>query len=73
MGEILTAGEESNESPPSEGDLIAYCSSEYWMTLLQRIEDRALRDGSLDLEEHVTIDARQGAKMWWESDPDHVG
>ena len=38
---------------------------------LERVEDRALRRRTLDLERHLAVDARQRPEMRGQHDPDH--
>src|SRR4029453_10397963 len=40
---------------------------------LERVENRALRDLTLDVELHLAIDLRELAQMCWERDTDHHG
>jgi hypothetical protein len=71
MREIFLAGEKAQESTPLLRDLIANRASQHGITRLQRIEHRALRDRTLDLELHFTADVRQGAKMLRKFDSNH--
>src|SRR5882724_11514741 len=53
MRKILRASEESQERAALLRDVIANRASQHRVPRLQRVEDRALRDGALDLQLHV--------------------
>ena len=55
MGQILLAGEEPQERPAMPGDVVADRPAKHWITGLERVEDRALGDRTLDAEFHFSI------------------
>lgn len=57
MRQVHLACKEAQERPPLLGQVIADRAAQHWMTSLERIEHRMLRDFSFHLEEHVAIDA----------------
>ena len=73
MGQVLLAGEEAQERPALLCDVVADGAAQHGIAGLERVEDRALRDLSLDLEHQLAADVRQVAQMWREYDSDHVG
>ena len=52
-------------------DLIADGPAQHGIARFQGIQDRTLRDRSLDLERHLAADACQGLQMRREHDSDH--
>ena len=59
VGEILLAGKESHERATLLGHVVANGSAQHWITRLQSIEHRALRDPTRDLQFYLPFDARQ--------------
>jgi hypothetical protein len=72
VGEIFLAGEETQEGAPLLRDLIANRAAQHGIPRLKRIEHRALRDRTLDLELHLTPDMRQSSKMLRKFDSNHA-
>ena len=50
MRQVLLTGEEPDERPPLLCDVVADRSAQHRIAGLERVEDRALRDLTLDLE-----------------------
>src|SRR2546425_11777634 len=71
MGKILLAGEEPQERTALLRDLIADRPAQHRVAGLERVEHRALRGLTLDLELHLAADARQRSQMCREYDSDH--
>ena len=71
MGKILAAGEEPQERPALLRDVVADGAAQHRITGLQRVEDRALRCRTLDVQLHVAGEVRQPAQVWREHDSDH--
>src|SRR5881394_1216942 len=71
MRQILATGKKSHHWPPEFGDVIAYCSAQHRISRLDRVENRALRDGSLDFEFHFAVNVGECAEMMWEYNADH--
>src|SRR5437762_4595986 len=71
MRQILATGKKSHHWPPELGDVIAYCSAQHRISRLDRVENRALRDGSLDFEFHFAVNVGECAEMMWEYNADH--
>ena len=46
-------------------------SAEHWITSLQRIENRALRDRRVDRQRDLTVNARKGSQVLREDDANH--
>jgi hypothetical protein len=71
MGQILLAGEEAQHRPTLLRDVVADGSAQHRVAGLERVEDRALRDGARDFERHLGADLRQRSQMIGEDDADH--
>src|SRR6266403_3971146 len=71
MRQILATGKKSHHWPPELGDVIAYCSAQHRISRLDRVENRALRDGSLDFEFHFAVNVGECPQMRWEYNADH--
>src|SRR5437899_1965604 len=71
VGPILLAGEEPHERSALAGDLVADRPAEHRIAGLERVEDRALRDLTLDVELHLAVDVCEGPQMGREHDSDH--
>src|SRR5439155_986368 len=72
VGEILLAGKEPYQWTPLLRGGITDRPAQHWILCLQRVEDRALRRRALNLERHLSADARQRPKMLRKHDVDHV-
>src|SRR5260370_11873896 len=64
MGQILPAGEESQERPALLRDVVTDRAAQHGIAGLERVEDRALRGRTLDVELHFTGDVRQPPQVW---------
>ncbi len=71
MGQVLSAGEKSHERSPLLRDLIADGPAEHRIPGFEGIENRALRDRTLDLEPYLTLDPREFFELRRERHPDH--
>src|SRR5438045_439727 len=71
MGQVLFAGEEPHERPSLQRDLIADRPAQHRIAGLERVEDRALRGRTLDVELHLAVDVRQLPQMCREHHADH--
>src|SRR5437763_3745101 len=71
MRNILFAGEEPQERATLLRGVIADCPLQHRITRLKRVEDRAQRDRTFDLERHVAVYLRQRPQMCREYDSDH--
>src|SRR2546427_909694 len=71
VGQILLAGEDPHERSASLRDVIADRAAQHRIAGLERVEDRALRDLTLDVELHLAVDVRQLSQMCREHDADH--
>ena len=71
MGQILLAGEEPQERPALLGDLVADRPAQHGIAGLERVEDRALRHLTFDVELHLAADARQHPQMIRKHHSDH--
>jgi hypothetical protein len=69
--QIFLAGEEAQKRPPLLRNLIADRPAQHGVASLQCVEDRALRDRTIDLEFNLTADVRQRTKMLWKLDSNH--
>src|SRR5947208_5660133 len=72
VGQILFAGEDPHERSALVRDLVADRPAQHRIAGLERVEDRALRGLTLDLELHLAVDARERPQMCREHDPDHA-
>jgi len=66
MGEILLAGEETQERAPLLGDVVADRAAQHRVPGLQCVKNRALCDWTFDGKRHLGIDVRQGSQVVWE-------
>ena len=71
MRKILRASEESQERAALLRDVIANRASQHRIPRLQRVEDRALRDGALDLQLYVAANMRKRSQVRREYDSNH--
>jgi hypothetical protein len=72
MRQVFLAGKEAQEWPALLCDVIADCPAQHGIAGLNRVEDRSLRHGTLDLEFQVAANLRQRPEMRWEYDSDHI-
>jgi len=72
VGEILAAGEETQERAALLRDVIADRAAEHRVTGFERVENGALRGLASDLELNFTANVRQSSQMWREDDSDHA-
>src|SRR4030095_3389106 len=68
---VLFTREESQEWPSLKRHVIANRSAQDGILRFERVEDRALRDRSLDLERDLIVHARERAEMHRQYDTDH--
>src|SRR2546426_5700681 len=71
VGQILLAGEEPHERPALVRDVVADRPAQHRVAGLERVEDRALRGLTLDVELHLAVDARERPQMRREHDAEH--
>ena len=72
VGQILFAGEETQESPPLLRAVVADGAAQHRITGLKGIQDRALRYQTLDFKLDFTADVRQSPEMLRKFDSNHV-
>ena len=51
--------------------MVADGSPQHWITSFERVENRALGNGTLDGEHDFAVDLRERAEVEWQRDPDH--
>jgi hypothetical protein len=74
VGQVFFAGEKAHERPALLRNLVAYCSAQHRIAGLERVEHRALRDFTMDVEFYVSAaGSRQRPQMCREYDSDHIG
>jgi hypothetical protein len=73
MGQILLAGEESQEWTALLRDLIADRPAQHGIAGLKRVEDRPQRDRAVKLKSYFAADVRQRSQMLRDYDSDHFG
>src|SRR5712691_2894149 len=71
VGQIPLAGEEPQERPALLRDVVADRPAQHRITGLQRVDDRALRHRTFNLELHLSVDPRQPPQMCRQHDPYH--
>src|ERR1035438_5578391 len=71
MRQVLVAGEESQERPSLLGNMVADSAAQHRVAGFERVEDRALRDSTLDLKFDLAADVRQRPQMLRQYDADH--
>src|SRR2546422_9539280 len=71
MGQVLLAGEETQERPALLRDVVADRPAQHGIAGLERVGDRALRGLSLDVKLHPAVDVRQCLQVCREHDSDH--
>jgi hypothetical protein len=70
--QILLAGEEAQKRPALLCGVIADRPAQHGVLGLERVENRALRGWTLDIERYLAADVRQGSQMRRKDDADHV-
>src|SRR6266550_8441489 len=73
VGEVFFAGEEAQERAALLGDVVADGAAQHGIARLERVQHRALRGRTLDLERHLAADMRQVSEMEGEDNSDHLG
>jgi hypothetical protein len=71
MRKIFLAGEEPQERPPLLRAVIADGAAQHGIAGLECVEDRTLRDRTLDFELDLTADVRQCTKVLRKFDSNH--
>src|SRR2546426_5479397 len=71
VGQILLAGEDPHERSALLREVIADRPAQHRIAGLERVEDRALRGLTLDVERHLAVDVRQRPQMCRKHDSDH--
>src|SRR2546426_1701400 len=71
VGQILLAGEDPHKRAALLRDVIADRPAQHRIAGLERVEDRALRGLTLDVERHLAVDVRQRPQMCRKHDSDH--
>src|SRR6267378_1510951 len=71
VGQIRLAGEQPHERPALLRDVVADRPAQHRVAGLERVEDRALRGHTLDVELHLAVDVLERPQMRREHDPDH--
>jgi hypothetical protein len=72
MRQILLARVEPDEGAPFLRDVIANGSAQDGMARLERVEDRAERRSTLDLERDLAVHARERPQVCGQFDADHA-
>src|SRR6266545_1117463 len=68
---IFLRDEEPDERTPLPAVVVAHRAPERRVRGLEGVEDRALRDGSPDVDRHLSLHLREGAQVGGQDDPDH--
>ena len=71
MGQILLAGEETQEWPALLRDMVPDGASKHGIASLERVKHRTLRGRALDFELHFAVNARQRPQMCRQLNADH--
>jgi hypothetical protein len=71
MGQILTAGEESQERAPRPGPVIADRPAQHRICRLERVQDRTLCDLPFNLQLDIPVDVRERSEMSRKHNRDH--
>src|SRR5207244_13609983 len=69
--QFLLADDSPHERSASFRDVVADRPAQHRIAGLERVEDRALRDPTLDVELHLALDVRQLPQVCREHDADH--
>ena len=70
-GQVQFAGEEPQERSARAGDVVAYRPAQHWIAGLERIEDRALRRGTIEAELQLAFEMCECPQMCWKDHSDH--
>src|SRR5881409_2987783 len=73
VGQILLAGEDPHERSALLRDVVADRPAQHRIPGLERVEDRALRGPTLDVELHLAVDVRERPQVGREHDADDHG
>ena len=73
VGQILLAGEETQERPALLRDLVADRPAQHRIAGFERVEDRSQRDRAVELKFYFAADVRQRSEVLREYDSDHFG
>jgi hypothetical protein len=73
MRKILLARKEPQKRPPLLRNVVAYRALQHGITVLERIENGALRNRAFNLERDLAPGVRQVSQMEREYDADHGG
>src|SRR5580700_11811481 len=71
MGQILCTREEAQERPSLLGNVVANGAPQHRILFLDRVQNRTLRDRSINIDFQFVIDARQRPQVCREDHPDH--
>src|SRR5262245_49038584 len=71
VGQVLLAREEAHEGAAALGEVVTNRPAQHRVAGLERVEDGALRDGALDFDLDLAVDARELPEVCREHDPDH--
>lgn len=72
MRQIFLAGEETQERPALPGNLIANGPAQHRIASLERVQQRAQRGRTFDIERHFARGVRQCSQMLRQDHPDHA-
>ncbi len=72
MRKIFLACEEAQKRPPLLRHLIPNRAAQHGIAGFQRVQHRALRDRTFDLNLHFAANTSQRSQMLWKYDPDHA-
>ena len=73
MGQILLAGEETQERPTLLRGLVANRPAQHGIASLERVDDRPQRDQAVELKFYFAAGVRQRSEMLRDYDSDHFG
>src|SRR2546426_4285281 len=71
VGQIPLAGEDPHERSALLRHVVADRPAQHRIARLERVEDRALRGPTLDVELHLAVDVRERPQMCRKHDSDH--
>src|SRR5438309_10948420 len=72
MGEVLLASEKADERAPLMRDVIADCAAQYRILSLKSIQDCALCDRPVNVEQDLSVHLRERAQVRRDDDADHA-
>src|SRR5690348_306409 len=72
VGDVLLAGEKSQERAALLRGVVANRSAEHGIARFERVEGRAKRDRAVDFELYFPVALRQRAQMCGQNDADHL-